>query len=248
MKTKALLAALILAVPAAYAAAPPAYVTTAVQSAARPADDTARDAARHPAELVAFAGIKPGDTVADIMPGGGYFTRIFSGVVGTNGHVYAVVPAEFVQKNPKATDKVTALAAEKDFTNVSVVTAPLAGIATDKPLDVAWTSDNYHDATGYFGKDQALAMDKAVFKALKPGGVFIVIDHAAQAGSGDSATTTLHRIDPALVLEQAKAAGFKLEGKSQLLANPADTHDKKVFDETIRGHTDQFVFKFRKPK
>jgi predicted methyltransferase len=248
MKTKTLIAALMLAIPTAYAAAPPAYVSTAVQSAARPADDTARDGARHPAELVAFAGIKPGDNVADIMPGGGYFTRIFSGVVGPGGHVYAVVPAEFVQKNPKATDKVTALAAEKNFSNVSVVTAPVGAIATDKTLDVAWTSDNYHDVTGFFGKEQAQAMTRAVYKALKPGGVFIVIDHAAQAGSGDSATTTLHRIDPALVLAQAKAAGFTLEGKSQALANPADTHDKKVFDETIKGHTDQFVFKFRKPK
>jgi len=137
------------AVPAAYAATPPAYVSSAVQSSARPAEDTARDAARHPAELVAFAGIKPGDTVADIMPGGGYFTRIFSGVVGANGHVYAVVPAEFVQKNPKATDKVTVHFKDGRVVHGALIFNPFKGtgrlINIDQEVSVDFAVDDIRD-------------------------------------------------------------------------------------------------------
>jgi predicted methyltransferase len=112
---------------------------------------------------------------------------------------------------------------------------------------MAWTSDNYHDIYGFFGADHAAAADAAIFSALKPGGVFIVIDHAALPGASATAPTTLHRIDPATVKAQVEAAGFKLEAESPILANPADPHTQKVFDPAIRGRTDQFVFKFRKP-
>jgi predicted methyltransferase len=245
MKTALLALALVTASVCAVAAdTPPAsYVTAAVAASSRPKEDTDRDALRKPAELIAFAGIKPGDRVADILPGGGYFTRIFSGVVGPKGHVFAVLPTEFAQKFPKAADGLKALATG----NVSAVIKPTASIAAPEPLDVAWTSDNYHDVYGFFGKEQAAAFDVAVYKALKPGGVFIIVDHAAKAGASDTSTTTLHRIDPAIVKAQAAAAGFVLEAESPLLQNPADTHEAKIFDPAIRGHTDQFVFKFRKP-
>jgi len=90
--------------------------------------------------------------------------------------------------------------------------------------------------------------DAAVFKALKPGGLFVILDHAAAAGSGVSATNTLHRIDPEVVKQEVTAAGFVYEGETEVLRNPADDHTKKVFDPSLRGHTDQFVFRFQKPK
>jgi predicted methyltransferase len=229
------------------AQAPAAYVAAAVASADRPVADTDRDAARHPAELIAFAGLKPGDRVADIMPGGGYFTRIFSKVVGPRGQVFAVVPTELAQVAPKVLEGVKAMAAEGPYANVTVLVQPTAAIAPPAPLDLAWTSDNYHDLYGFLGADHAAALDAAVFKALKPGGIFIVVDHAAKPGTSDVSAETLHRIDPETVRAQALAAGFVLDAQSDILRNPADTHEDKVFAPAIRGHTDQFVFRFRKP-
>jgi predicted methyltransferase len=231
---------------AAHTPAPPAYVAAAVADHDRPQDDVDRDAARKPAELVAFARIRPGDRVADIMPGKGYFTRIFAKAVGGKGEVYAVMPQELADKAPKALDAAKSIPGPA-FGNVSVLVQPTAGFAPPKPLDVAWTSQNYHDVVGFFGADKAAAMDAAVFKALKPGGYFIVIDHAAPAGSGATDATTLHRIDEAFVKQQVEAAGFRLDGESAVLRNPADGRDLKVFDPSIRGKTDQFVLRFKKP-
>jgi predicted methyltransferase len=139
------------------------------------------------------------------------------------------------------------LAAQPDFSNVTLLVQPTAAIATPVKLDIAWTSDNYHDLYGFFGPDRAAAFDKAVFNALQPGGVFIVIDHVAKSGSTATSPKTLHRIDPETVKAQLIAAGFRLEAESDALRNPADTHDLAVFAPAIRGHTDQFVFRFRKP-
>lgn len=240
--------AVSLALPAALRAQTvPAYVAAAVASTDRPKADVDRDGARHPAELIAFAGLKPGDRVADIMPGGGYFTRLFSKVVGPQGYVFAIVPAELAQVAPKAADTIKAVAAEPPYPNVTVLVAPTAAIATPAPLDVAWTSDNYHDVYGFFGPEHAAQLDTAVYKALRPGGVLIVIDHVAQAGTSETSARTLHRIDPQTVKAQALAAGFVLEAESPILHNGADTHETAVFAPAIRGHTDQFVFRFRKP-
>ena len=225
----------------------PAYATAAVAAGDRPAADTARDADRKPAEMVAFAGIKPGDKVADIIPGGGYFTRIFARAVGPKGRVYAIVPAALMARNPKAADPVNAIAAEPGYKNVSVAVVSFSSVPEPGLLDVAWTSQNYHDI---YNADPAVAAQFAqdIFKALKPGGVFVVVDHVAAPGTDAATGKPLHRIDPALVKAQVVAAGFVLEGESNLLANPADMHDKVVFDPAIRGHTDQFALKFRKPK
>ncbi len=243
-----LLAFATAAVPAATrAAALPAYAVAAVAASDRPAADTARDALRHPAELVAFAGIKPGDQVADIMPGTGYFTRIFANAVGPKGAVYAIVPSELAKVAPKIPEAMKALAADPAFPNVKTLVMPAASTAAPVPLDVAWTSNNYHDLYGFFGAAEAAAFDAAVFKALKPGGVFIVIDHVAPPGSAGADAATLHRIDPETVKAQVLAAGFKLTAESPILANPSDPHTAKVFDPAIRGRTDQFVFKFTKP-
>ena len=243
----AVLGLVVLAASAALAQTAPSYVTAAIAAAARPKADTDRDADRKPAALIAFAGLKASDRVADLMPGAGYFTRIFSGVVGAGGHVYAIVPAELAQVAPKTVDLAKAVAADPAFANDTTLVEPSATLGAPEPLDVAWTSDNYHDLYGFFGAEQAASFDAAVFRMLKPGGVFIVIDHAAVKGAPGVTGKTLHRIDPALVEAQALAAGFKLEARADILANPADDHTLSVFNPLIRGHTDQFVLKFRKP-
>ena len=215
----------------------------AAAAPARPAADIARDAARHPAEMVAFAGIKPGAKVADFIPGSGYFTRVFAETVGPQGHIYAFVPkaAENVENlGPDA----RALAAA--YPNVTAFIVPLEDPNFPEKLDVVWTAQNYHDFHN-FGAKAAAMFNKAAFDALKPGGVYVVVDHADVAGSGAKDTNTLHRIDPALVKEEVTAAGFVFDGESKVLANPADPHDKIVFDPSIRGHTDQFAFRFKKP-
>jgi predicted methyltransferase len=224
-----------------------AEIAAAVASPARPAADVARDALRHPAALLAFSGIKPGQKVADLMPGGGYFTRLFSVLVGQQGHVYDIVPEELAKVSPKALAAARGVAAEPAMLNVSVLVMPLAQIAAPEKLDVVWTSDNYHDVYGFFGADHALAMDRAVFAALKPGGHFIVIDHIAASGTSAAAPTTLHRIDPATVRAQVEAAGFVFDAESMVLRNPQDDHTRSVFDPAIRGRTDQFGYSFRKP-
>ena len=238
--------ALLLQAPAIWAAAPSA-IAAAVASPDRPAADTARDALRKPDVVLAFSTIKPGDRVADIMPGQGYFTRLFSKIVGPKGRVYSIVPSELAAVAPKAADASKQLAAEPAFSNVSAIVVPSAMIMPANTLDVAWTSDNYHDLYGFFGPDQAALFDKAIFKALRPGGVFVVIDHVAPAGADVAAVKHLHRIDPAVVKAQVLAAGFVLDGETTALANPADTHADPVFAPTIRGKTDQFAFRFKKP-
>ena len=128
-----------------------------------------------------------------------------------------------------------------------MVATPAAAMAVPKPVDVAWTSQNYHDIYGYLGVDVAAAMDRAVFAMLRPGGVFVVVDHSGLPGSSATAPTTLHRIEEATVKAQVLAAGFVLAGTSDVLRNPADPRTAAVFAPEIRGHTDQFMLKFRKP-
>jgi predicted methyltransferase len=229
-------------------AADAAFVTAAVNDASRPDADKAVDPDRKPGNMIVFAGIKPGDKIADLMPGGGYFTRIFSKAVGPNGKVYAMVPDEMVKMRATAADPIKAIAADAGYKNVTVVTGPLAAFKSTEPLDVVWTSRNYHDYHNkMFGPLDMAAYNKAVFAALKPGGVYIVLDHAAAAGSGFEATETLHRVDAEAVKKEVMAAGFKLDGESNALKHAADDHTGKIFDSGVKGKTDQFVLKFRKP-
>lgn len=216
--------------------------------ASRPAADKAADADRKPAEMLAFAGIKAGDKVADLIPGGGYFTRIFSKAVGPNGKVYAVVSDEILKVRATAGDPIKAIAAEPGYNNVVVVNGSLPGFKPAEPLDVVWTSRNYHDFHNkMFGPVDMAAYNKAVFAALKPGGTYIVLDHTAKAGSGFGDTESLHRVDPEAVKKEVMAAGFKFDGESNVLKSAADDHTGKIFDSGVRGHTDQFVLKFKKP-
>jgi predicted methyltransferase len=246
-----LLATLAIAITDAQAAgAIPKEVSAAVADPARPQADRDRDADRKPAESVAFAGIKPGQTVADLIPGSGYFTRIFSAVVGPKGHVYAVPPPkrpDAPADRPDPAAAVQAIAADPHYSNVTVVQEKLTEFSLPAPADVVWTSQNYHDVHNVPNID-VVAFDKKVFDALKPGGVFIVLDHTAEKGSGFRDTNTLHRIDPEAVKKEVESAGFKFVAESAVLHNPNDPLTAKVFDTSIRGKTDQFILKFRKPK
>jgi predicted methyltransferase len=228
----------------------PAYVAAAVADPARPLEDRARDAERKPAETIAFAGIKPGDKVAELIPGKGYYTRILSKVVGPKGHVFALAPPRRPNAAPDSPDPsavVSAIASDPNFSNVSVLTMSVTDLKVPEPVDVVWTSQNYHDVHNAPNVDIA-AFNKMVFDAVKPGGTYIVLDHAAAPGSGVRDTSTLHRIDPEAVKTEVKAAGFVLVGQSKVLHNPQDGHTVAVFDPSVRGKTDQFILKFRKPK
>jgi predicted methyltransferase len=206
------------------------------------------DARRHPAELIAFSGVKPGDKVVDLIPGSGYFSKIFSKVVGPKGKVYMIWPNEYAkeaQPDPEENRKL----AKTGYPNTVVIQQPGAAFATPEPVDLVFTVQNYHDYPDKFmGKIDPMVFNRAVFKALKPGGTFLIVDHTAQAGSGMRDTDTLHRIDPAIVKKQVTAAGFVFEGESNVLRNPKDDLKTLVFDKSIRGRTDQFIYKFRKPQ
>jgi predicted methyltransferase len=216
-------------------------IAAAVAAADRPDADKARDADRKPAELVAFAGVKPGMKIAELAPGGGYFTRILSGVVGPKGKVYALSgrPSPAVEEYAKT------------HPNVSFMGGVAGGtIPAPEPVDVVWTTMNYHDfKNAKVGEgDAAAAYNAAAFKALKPGGIYLISDHDAAKGAGAAATQTLHRIEGAQVIKEVEAAGFKLDAQSDLLRHPADNHSARVMESGVRGKTDQFVLRFRKPR
>lgn len=218
--------------PAAFAQQPPA--------------DALTDPSMKGPEVVAFIGLKPGDKVADIVAG--RFVRALSQAVGPTGKVYAVEPTEIVKLHPEGLDALKPLAAAPN-SNVILTTPPINAMALPSDLDAVFIRQNYHDLYDKFmGPADVPAFNKAVFAALKPGGVFVILDHADKAGSGLSGTETTHRIDIARVKEDLKAAGFVLDGESKIFANAADDHSKNVFDPSVRGKTDQFLLKFRKPK
>jgi predicted methyltransferase len=247
VKLLAAAALLALAMPfAAQAQDMPAPIAAALADPARPAEDRARDAARHPGELLAFAGIKPGDKVSDFIMGGGYFTRILASTVGPNGQVYAYQPAEYIQyKASYATEQDTAVAGYK---NVTPSRESLAVVAFPEPLDAIVTVQNYHDLhLKSSPPGAAKAIVKRLYDALKPGGVLLVVDHVALADPEFKAPDALHRIDPAAARAEIESVGFKFEGDLKILANPADPHTASVFHESIKGRTDQFVYRFRKP-
>jgi predicted methyltransferase len=225
----------------------PAVVAKAVANPARQAD-AVNDARRHVSNVMAVAQVTPGQKVLELIPGGGYFTRVFSAIVGPQGHVYTVWPNEYAKEDAADVEGSRKLAADPHYGNVSVLTQPANQLSAPEPVDLVFTSQNYHDYPDKFmGKVDPAVLNKQVFAALKPGGLWVIIDHVAPAGSGMADTDTLHRIDPATVKQQVEAAGFVFDGESNALRNPNDSHTIKVFDKSIRGHTDQFIYRFRKP-
>jgi predicted methyltransferase len=227
-----------------------AAISVAVADSSRPDSDTQRDTDRKPEQTLAFSGIKPGDRVADYVADTGYFTRLFSRVVGPNGHVYAVQPTAFFRFKsfPPAVADLEGYAVTHP--NVTLTTAAaLDGLSFPEKIDLFWISRNYHDLHDKFmGPVDIAAFNKAVYRALKSGGTYVVLDHSAAPGAPADVTETLHRIDAATVHREVEAAGFQFVSESSILTNPADPRTAKVFDPTIRGHTDQFILKFRKPK
>ena len=222
----------------------PKNIAAAVADPARTQADRDLDAARKPAELLAFIGIKPGQTVVDVFPGP-YFDRLFADAVGPTGKVYMFIPTEITK-----VEKIDFPAAGSHpfGANTTVRIAPTNSFAPPEPVDVVWIRQNYHDIYDPFmAPADVPTFDKAVFKALKRGGLFVVIDHSAPDGSGIASTNTTHRIDAARVKADLTATGFKFVRESDLLRNPADPRTKLVFDPSIRGHTDQFIYVFRKP-
>jgi predicted methyltransferase len=246
---------MVLALPVAALAKPPAYeATAATANVATALDDSARqadkadDARRKVAAVMEFAQMKPGQTVLELVPGSGYWTRVFSAIVGPSGHVYTVWPNEMAKFSAKSFANWQTLVATPHYANVSLLQQPAASLTAPAAVDLVFTSQNYHDYHDPFmGPVDIAAFDQQVFASLKPGGLFVVIDHVAPAGSGIADTNTLHRIDPAQVKKEVQAAGFVFDGESAALRNPADPHTAKVFDKSIRGHTDQFIYRFRKP-
>lgn len=245
--------ALLLALPASLPAfaheSMPASIRDAVADKSRPAADTQRDALRKPAETMAFAGVMPHSTVIELIPGGGYFTRLLSKAVGPNGHLYAVVPAPRPDTPADAPDRtlpIKVITSESGYSNIKLLVQPIKALELPTGADLVWTSDNYHDVKNVPGIDM-LAFNKSVFAALKPDGVYVVIDHDAATDAPPDVTSTLHRVPAETVVQEALAAGFVLDSRSDLLHNTTDTHVLKVFDPAIRGKTDQFILKFRKP-
>jgi predicted methyltransferase len=242
-----LLAALLL--PLAPAVAAPPGIQAAISDPGRPAADKDRDKDRKPAEMLVFAQVKSGQTVIDYLPGQGYFTRLFSAAVGPKGSVYAAQPQIVLDKyKAKGKPLPSPVSGEPGRSNVHETIANSGSLGAADPADLVWTSQNYHDIHIWSGAKGTAALNKAAFEALKPGGLYVIEDHAGPAGLDDAGMSKLHRIDEALVKKEVLAAGFKLDGESKLLRNPADPHTANVFDPSIRGKTDQFVLRFRKPR
>lgn len=218
----------------------PIDFTQVLLNGARPTTDLQRDEDRKPADMLAFAEVRPGIKVAEIAPGGGYFSRLLSLAVGNSGKVYAISsrPIAWLADWNKAHPNV-----------IQQSTPPTEALAPE-PVDLVWTTQNYHDfkPRTLGGPDVAAQYNAAAFAILKPGGVYLVSDHEAAPGAGISVTSTLHRIESAAVIREVEAAGFKLEARSDVLKHPADDHTTRVFETGVRGKTDQFVLKFRKPK
>jgi predicted methyltransferase len=227
-------------------AAPSAAITAAVADPGRPPTDTARDAARKPAEVLDFAGVKPGMVVGELMPGGGYYTRILAKAVGPKGKVYAMFPDALAKARPQMVEAVKAIGP-----NVIVQVNPSWAPAAPEKFDLLWTSENYHDFHNGFGPNvtapDIAPFNKAALDSLKPGGTFLIEDHAAASDAGPEVTSKLHRINPNQVKSELAAAGFKLAGESPLLKQADDPHTTPVFDASVRGKTDKLLMKFKKP-
>ena len=214
----------------------------AIADPLRPASEVARDPLRKPADMLAFAQIDGGERVADVRPEEGYFARLFARAVGPEGRVYAYVPNQTATRENAYGDTLAT-----DYPNVTRLTGALEEFAIPEPLDVVFMGEEYHDfAIPRFNVDVA-AMNAAVFAALKPGGLYVILDHQAADGAGISVAGTLHRIEAAELRRQVEAAGFIFDGETDAVRMPADDHTLSVFDASIRGRSDRFVYRFRKP-
>jgi predicted methyltransferase len=250
MRRLALLASALVAVAPLHAdAASPKLTQIIARAVADPARPSTHkkllDPLRKPAETLAFSGVRPGMIVGEFYPGGGYFTRMISDVVGRTGHVYGIENERWKQ----AVDTDKELLAEGRWKNVSIDVQPFGTVNFPKPIDLAWVTQNYHDMKiAKYGKVDTVAFDRAVYKALKPGGIYFILDHQGAPGLTDEQIEKLHRINRDVVVKEVTSAGFKLVAEGNFLRRPSDDHTKPIFDPAVRGHTDQYALKFVKPK
>lgn len=203
------------------------------------------------AELIRFARIEAGATVVDVYPGDGDWTRLFSEIVGPEGRVDSFVPAEVAHFKNDPVGRMRTLAKAPGRENVEAISADLVAMPqATQPADVLWLHLFYHDLhTALIQARGATAADfnRAVYERLKPGGCYVIVDHAAALGAGTRDAQSLHRIEPASVRAEVEAAGFVLDAESTLLANKDDPHTIKVFDPAIKGKTDRFAYRLVKP-
>jgi len=241
-----LLAIVAIAAPVVAAPKLAGVIAAAVADPARPAElRTIIDPLRKPAETLAFSGVRPGMTVGEFYPGGGYFTMMLSRVVGPKGHVYGIENLGW----KGAVDADKKLLANGKWANVSIDYQPFGTVKFAKPLDLAWVTQNYHDLKiAEYGKVDTVAFDRAVYKALKPGGIYFILDHQGPAGMTDEQIAKLHRINRDVVVREVTSVGFKLIAEGKFLRRPGDDHTKSIFDKSIQGHTDQYALKFMKPR
>lgn len=227
--------------------ADPSVIAAAVSDPNR-AVQRPSDAQRHPAEIMTFVGVRPGDKVLELIPGSGYWTRLLSKIVGEEGHVYAVWPQQYARYSTGNVASLKEIAGKAPFANVTVEVQPTPVLSAPEPLDLVFTSQNYHDYPAEFmGNHDPGVLNEAAFKMLRRGGIYIVIDHRAAPGTSLAQTRDLHRIDPALVRQQVEKAGFEYAGETDVLRSTDDDYTLKVFDPKVRGRTDKFALKFRKP-
>ena len=219
-------------------------VDEALAAESRPEEDRARDAGRMPAQVLEFFGIGAGSRVADVLSGGGYYTRIVTPVVGPEGAVYAGNNPFFQRFGDEA---MTALLSEPGFENVMRIDGPVDEIAlpSDGSLDAAIIVLAYHDL--WLTDENRDELNRRVFAALGPGGVYGIIDHGAAEGTGTGVIESLHRVEESVIVEEISRAGFELGARGDFLANPDDDRSLRVFDPAIRGQTDRFVLRFEKP-
>ncbi len=246
MKTRLMIFGVLLAavLTAPALAAVPDYIAKAVADKSRPADDKRLDINRKPGEVLAFAQVKPDEVVAEYLPGGGYYTRLLSDVVGPKGKVYALETTTWGKDNVASTKKVLS---EPGRGNVALDLAPLGDFHLNQKVDLFWTTLNYHDLhVPKYAKVDMAVFNKHVFDSLKPGGLYFIVDHAAAPGTGATLSPKLHRIDEQTVIKEVTGAGFKLVGRSDILHRTSDDHTKLVFDPSVRFKTDQFILMFKR--
>ena len=245
-----LASAMLAVVPVGVAAAPADVSASVANTAARSADNVKLDEGRKPAEVLQFLGLESGMQAIDLFGGNRYWAEIMAPAVGSKGHVTVWEPTQFYDKDSQ--EKFAAFQLKSP--NAHLIVSPFEAMTLEpNAYDFMMLNLNYHDVYWESAKFKVVRMEpdaflRTVFASMKPGGVVGVIDHVGNAGDTRETVEKYHRIDPAVVKADFERAGFKLEADSELLRNPADDHSLLVFDEKIRGKTDRFVYRFRKPQ
>jgi len=239
----------LLASPPVLAADAPAHIAAAVAAPERSDKDRERDARDRPAEVMTFAGIKPGMAIADVFGGGGYWTELLARAVGAEGKVTLVNNAPYLEfsredlKTRFADDRLPGVTRR----TIETCDMKLGRASFDLILIVMSYHDLYYvdEAGGWPAIDAGGFLDQ-LHAALKPGGSLLIIDHAAAAGAGNSGAGEIHRIEEAFAKRDIESHGFKLEKTWDGYRNPADDLSKLVFDPAVRGKTDRFTHLYRR--